>query len=287
MSSHIAIGSVRDRDLSDPRRRGVWACEYPTSEDEARDILRQWVRDGRDVYRSIYRRTRATHAEGPKLCLPSNRIAFEVDAVADNERARALLKRVDPTLVSSGTRGHYHVYVTLSEVLPWVELKGLALGLYRAVGVIDGGKYGGGFLRVPGSLNHKYDPPRPVRYVRRGGVVPIETLRSIVDAHTPPVCVSTATTLQAEPYGDLSADIRRMINEPNAGGARRHRRLFKLIRKCQEYGLTQGQTLAVVMDDSGGEDKFDDREMTREVRSCWKPETPVSGQLTEESEGDI
>lgn len=280
MTNHIAIGSVRDRDLSDPRRRGVWTCEYPTSEDEAREILRQWAREGRDVYRSIYRRTQATHAEGPKLCLPSSRIAFEVDAVADNERARALLKRVDPTLVSSGTRGHYHVYVTLSEVLPWVELKGLARGLYRAVGVTDGGKYGGGFLRLPGSLNHKYDPPRPVRSVRRGGVVPVETLRSIVDAHTPPVCVSTALIVKEEPYGDLSTSyerrkILRILNEGDGGGVRRHRLTFKLIRLCQEAGLTQGQTLSVLLDHTASLDKFDERTLPHEVLRCWYQDSPA------------
>lgn len=278
MTDHIAIGSVRDRDLRDPHQRGTWESRYPTSEAEARKVLRLWSSEGRDVYRSIYRRTEPTHSEGPDLCLPSDRIAFEVDQVAPGGygHAKDVLRQVDPTLVSSGSPGHYHVYVQIDRILPWAELKELAKGLYRAMGVTEGGKYGGGFLRVPGSLNHKYDPPTHVRRVRVGAEVSLDVLRSVVlHAHTAPMHVSTAVTLQAEPYGDLSASIRRMLRENDAGGARRHRLAFKLIRMCQEYGLTQGQTLGVLLDHPATGDKFNDCEMAREVRSCWKPETPT------------
>ncbi|MCF8606018.1 hypothetical protein L5I01_21945 [Gordonia sp. HY442] len=270
----IAVGSIRDRDLSDPHQRGVWESRYLPTPAKARDVLRQWSSEGRDVYRSIYRRTEPTHSEGSDLCLPSDRIGFEVDQVAGMGRAKDVLRQVDPTLVSSGSPGHYHVYVQIDQVLPWSELRDLAKGLYRAVGVVEGGKYGGGFLRVPGSSNYKYDPPRPVRYIRHGDVLPLGTLRSVVRAHTTPVGVVTTSTLQAEPYGDLSAGIRRMLREDDAGGARRHRLTFKLIRMCQEYGLTKGQTLGVLLDHPATGEKFDEREMTREVHSCWKPETP-------------
>lgn len=290
--TYIAIGSVRDRDLSDPHQRGTWESQYLKTEDEAGKVLRQWAREGRDIYRSIYRRTDATHAEGPDLCLPSDRIAFEVDHVGRVGKAKDVLRQVNPTLISSGSPGHYHVYVQIDRILPWSELKDLARGLYHAMGVTEGGKYGGGFLRVPGSLNHKYDPPTKVRYVRRGDVVPLGTLRSLLDAHTPRVRVSTAATLVAEPYGDLSVSvegrkIERMLREDDGGGVRRHRLTFKLIRMCQEYGLTQGQTLGVLLDHPATGDKFDERDMTREVRSCWKPETPVESESTEASEGDI
>lgn len=283
----IAVGSVRDRDLSDPHQRGIWDCAYLPTPAEARDVLRQWSGEGRDVYRSIYRRTEPTHRESDRLCVPSDRIAFEVDRVGGVGRAKEVLRQVNPTLVSSGSRGHYHVYVQIDRVLPWGELKQLAKGLYLAMGVTEGGKYGGGFLRVPGSLNHKYDPPRPVRTIRRGDVVPLGVLRSVVHAHTAPVGGMSVATLQAEPYGDLSAGIRRMLREDDSGGARRHRLTFKLIRMCQEHGLTKGQTLGVLLDHPATGEKFEEREMRREVHSCWKPETPIRRQLTGESKGDM
>ncbi|QKT06073.1 hypothetical protein HUN08_01850 [Gordonia sp. X0973] len=257
-------------------------------------MLRLWSGEGRDIYRSIYRRTEPTHSEGPDLCLPSDRIAFEVDQVAPGGygHAKAVLRQVDPTLVSSGSPGHYHVYVQIDRILPWAELKELAKGLYRAMWVTEGGKYGGGFLRVPGSLNHKYDPPRPVRRVRIGNVVALGTLRSVVHAHTAPVHVSTAVTLQAEPYGDLSVSyegrkIERMLRERDSGGVRRHRLTFKLIRMCQEYGLTKEQTLGVLLDHPATGDKFDDAETVADLHRCWKPETPARYGLAGASEGDI
>ncbi|MGW0038405.1 hypothetical protein [Gordonia sp. NPDC003376] len=271
MNGYIAIGSVRDR--ADDGR-GVWASDYHDDIDQARKMLRQWHNEGRDIYRSIYRRIEPSHVEAGN-CLPSNQIAFEVDAVADRDAARKVLRRVDPTLVASGSDEHVHVYLTITDAtLDHDELKVLARGLYDAMGVTEGGKYGGGFLRVPGSLNHKFDPPRPVKVFHEGQGCSLAMLKATVRAHTTPRQVGRPGDLHPQPYGRLSGQIRHLLRENNAGGARRHRLTFKLVRLCQESGLSQGQTLAVLMDHPASAEKFDDLE--REVISCWKPNTLAS-----------
>lgn len=75
---------------------------------------------------------------------------------------------VDPSIVVQSSPGKYHMYWLLDEAVgPW-PTEGANKHLIEAVG--DGADKSGfdctQLLRVPGTLNYKYDPPTPVHIVK-------------------------------------------------------------------------------------------------------------------------
>jgi hypothetical protein len=67
------------------------------------------------------------------------------------------------SIVASGTDGHYHAYWLLGETILGDEIKALNLRLAHRLGADDKSTDVARILRVPGTLNHKTDPPTPVK----------------------------------------------------------------------------------------------------------------------------
>jgi hypothetical protein len=116
----------------------------------------------------------------------------------------------EPThLVESGSG--IHVYWVLTSFLSrqeWQELARKLKGLTQALGLrSDPSRTAdiASVLRIPGTLNHKYDPPRPVLLLHASPrlIEKKEMLNAIDRAHEQH-CIPPATTSHASPQSDSS-----------------------------------------------------------------------------------
>jgi hypothetical protein len=120
---------------------------------------------GKDVYYGILLRTaeRGTSSD----CVPTTHVLWsDVDAKHfDGGKAAALFSlgraNLTPSILVDSGNG-FHAYWLLKERVPFVEASGVMRGLAKAIGgdsVHDASRV----LRLPGTHNHKTDPPNPVR----------------------------------------------------------------------------------------------------------------------------
>lgn len=75
----------------------------------------------------------------------------------------ARLNGFEPHLLIASSENHQHAYWFLDRPYELSEWEPKARGLSNALGADPGGWDSTQVLRVPGSLNHKYSPPVPVR----------------------------------------------------------------------------------------------------------------------------
>lgn len=126
-----------------------------------------------------------------------------VAAVTAFLHASGLGKLGMPWLVDSG--GGVHVYWPLTEELAVDEWKPLAEGLKRAAKLhglhidmtvtADAARV----LRMPGTMNWKYDPPKPVLLRQRGATFKLEDIAAKLSGHiAPPKPPSTALVIPGE-----------------------------------------------------------------------------------------
>jgi hypothetical protein len=90
--------------------------------------------------------------------LPPNCLWFDLDAPPVDQE---LLEQVQPLLVCSGREGHLHGYVPLAEPVPVARHRALNQALSARLGA-DHKWSDDALLRLPGTLNHKTDPPGSV-----------------------------------------------------------------------------------------------------------------------------
>jgi hypothetical protein len=121
------------------------------------------LRDGHDVFMGVAPRTER------RGCADAVARVWTLWADCDGPRSVERLRAIRPLpniVIDTGTEGHRHAYWTLREPLrpEWARRANLrlayALGSDRAVA--DPARV----MRVPGTLNRKHDPPRPVRCLR-------------------------------------------------------------------------------------------------------------------------
>ena len=214
-------------------------------------------------------------------------LSFELDAPpADPD----LLKQLNPTLVSSGTPGHQHVYVHLSEPVDAQVANRLSKALATILGVkgSEGGKWeDNGPLRVPGTSNFKTDPPRKVRLTKRS---PLrwnpDELEDLIASVAPATLESSddtrVITADAEPVNQarLPVAVRAALNNTHGDDSGK---LNRLVRTCFETGkLTVGQaiTLALDYEPARAHHLYDDR-IIDDVRRIWaKKEAQVNRKPT-------
>jgi hypothetical protein len=143
--------------------------------------------------------------------LPRMRRSGRCDAVADGcvawvdcddqDSLEALEHfEVPPSLViASGTDGHCHAYWSLSHPVPPGAIERANRRLAATLGSDPAVAHANAVMRLPGTLNHKTEPPTPVRVVaQRPGTVDLQTLlavcRNLPKAQAPPPAPRTPSS---------------------------------------------------------------------------------------------
>lgn len=124
-------------------------------------------------------------------------------------------------------------------------------------------------MRLPGTFNHKTDPPTLVRCLPwTGSAWNPDDLGALlgVDQAAPawphrPVCVAAEQPPHPLPPTVLGA-------RDDCDVADRSKAHHRLVGECREAGLTRGQTLAVVSEYSPSREKYGDR-LPDEVGRSW------------------
>lgn len=207
----------------------------------------------------------------------------DLDGPAADE---ALLDKLDPFRVASGTESHQHVYVPLGEYVPVAVHQALNKALARALGG-DHKWPENSLLRGPGTLNHKHDPPAPVELLSGGGRawdvdelaallgVDVTALESTAPESTTPAVAVVVT----EPVPDpLPARVRSALTHPDVHdkSAAHHR----LVTACRDAGLTVGQAHTIAAGYGPSVEKYGPRLPDEVARSYGKFGEHIPGGTT-------
>lgn len=149
----ISFDSTRERIFEYPRQ----AAEMASAASE--------LAAGADVYYCTTLRSTASRKLVESECVAAVWIHADVDGRV--ELAPDLLP--EAYIVGSGTPGHGHVYLKVTEALSANEFRQLGRGLrdhLRAAGLdVDNKVAANDILRIPGTLNHKTDPATDVAVI--------------------------------------------------------------------------------------------------------------------------
>jgi hypothetical protein len=201
-----------------------------------------------------------------------------------------LVATLEPFTVDSGSDGHRHLYVLLTrEVDPGIHArlnKALALRLGADHKWSDES-----LLRLPGTLNHKADPPTAVTVLPWSGrrwdpdelaVLLGVDLSAAAGAPTSPNG-HVLITPEAAP-DPLPARVRRALKDPDP--ADRSAAHHRLVRACKDAGLTAGQTLTVATGYGPSRAKFNGRLAGEVARSWAKARPPDTTSATHDANTD-
>jgi hypothetical protein len=194
---------------------------------QAERLIASCARRG-DVYVGVALRSTDTH--GGRRAIGASHLAW---LESDNPRSASLLESFPyppSMLVASGTPGHLQAYWTLDRRCDVDELERLNRRLAYALAGDPGCTDAARILRPPGTLNHKHDPPLPVRLLAFNAGVPVgvEHLHAALPADPDPVTWRPApkrprtgrTHLDRELLAIPAADYARVLTslEPNREG---------------------------------------------------------------------
>lgn len=178
--------------------------QWPAEREKALGAITDWAARGVSVWRSsalsVSGKRRLTETAHTRF------IAFESDKALDFP-AQRLLRRLKARRVCSGTEGHYHWTVEVSDhQFTAQEARDWAKSLANQCGVTgkseDGGKWSpNDYLRVPGTMNSKHGEPCVIE--ARGDSITFETLRSLVTLrhHDADSCANTSRWSLRMPTG--------------------------------------------------------------------------------------
>jgi len=192
-----------DRRGGPPRQK--W---FPIADREAAAREAVALSETFDVYFGVVPRTRE---EGTKDAVGEARVVWADLDSADATIALAGFEVAPSAVVASGSPGCHHAYWLLEEPVP----RDLLEQINRRLAVYLGGDErvtdAGRILRVPGTLNHKADPPRPVTLQQLTGEVhPLDRLLAALPdavAEEPPVAATNASEAVSEPVANVLAKL--------------------------------------------------------------------------------
>lgn len=202
-TAQLAIGYGPHRDDRGKYRHHDWSeigFEWPDDLDGILDRVKHVLAStAADVYVRPYLApdARVRRAKG-------NAVARRLIHADRDGTEPLVLPRSLPHLfaVDSGTPGHEHVYVPVDDDLTVEWHEALCRGLAAKVGQADAKISDNDVLRLPGTWNHKHDPPRPVAWIEHptGAVgAPVELIASV-----------------------LGVDFARPARKPSAAGDNKH-----------------------------------------------------------------
>lgn len=194
----------------------------------------------------------------------------DLDGPATDE---ALLCTLDPLVVQSGSAGHRHLYLPLVRAVDLGAHARLNRALAQALGA-DAKWSDEALLRLPGTLNHKTDPPTVVTPLPWSGRVwePSELAAllgvDLAAAGAPTGRANAGNSTTAEPVPDpLPTLVRRALEHPDV--ADRSAAHHRVVGACYDARLTIGQALAVCSGYGPSVEKYGNR-LAAEVDRSWR-----------------
>ncbi len=150
----LAVGRHPYRSEAGKYHHKDWQEEFYSWPAQADSLLNRVLGavETADVYVSVL--LRSSRSRKAKTALPSRWLWSELDAPPTDEALLARLLERGGMVVDSGSLGHQHVYVRLTEDAPVDVLSGLSRRLKVALGG-DHKHDAAVVLRVPGTFNHK------------------------------------------------------------------------------------------------------------------------------------
>lgn len=246
-------------------RRYPWPEGWQTLRTDVSQILAAGERA--DVY--VCPAVRFTDDRRKGSALPPMVCWVDLDGPVLNE---VLLSTLDPLTVRSGSDSHRHGYLPLTRPVDLGTHAWLNRALAQALGA-DAKWSDEALLRLPGTPNHKTDPPTVVTPLPWSGRVwePTELAGllgvDLTAAGGPASRASTAAAATAEPVPDpLPALVRWALDHPDT--ADRSAAHHRLVSACHDAGLTRGQTITVAAGYPPSREKYGDR-LAAEVDRSW------------------
>ncbi|MCA1704734.1 MAG: hypothetical protein LC808_16310, partial [Actinobacteria bacterium] len=177
-----------------------------------------------------------------------------------------LLAELNPFIVESGSEGHRHAYIPLSEPVGldrWQQLQtALRARLKGDAKIADND-----LLRFPGTWNHKTDPPNPVRCLPWTGKPwnpdDLATLLDVGQDGPPPPEQITPE----QPPDPLPPVVREVLDD-DSDVDDRSKAHHRLVTACHIAGLTTRQTFAVASHYVPSRAKYGDR-LAEEIARSW------------------
>ena len=176
--------------------------------------------------------------------LPGKTLWVDVDHGLAAEQVQFLRSEPAFRVVKSGTPGHSHVYLQLADSMTPDELR---RGNWWLVDRLDGdsGWQVNGVRRLPGTFNHKSDPPQPVLLAAGGGPpVALGRLQELVGDWAPPEDArrqGKQTEIVPEALVRVPRKMQEKLDtEPEADTSDQ---LAGLVKYALEQGYTDGEVL--------------------------------------------
>lgn len=265
-------GKYRHREWTERRYR--WPADVELLHRDVRQLVA--AHEPVDVY--VCPAVRFTDDRRQGSAVPPVVCWADIDGPCADDR---LLAALDPFTVLSGSGDNRHVYAPLTRPVDLRSHRALNRALATALGA-DSKWSDESLLRLPGTFNHKSDPPALVQPLPWSGRAfdPLELgILLGVDPAAPPAPRTPVAT--AEPVPDpLPIRVRWALAHPDVPdrSAAHHR----LVGACREAGLTLGQALTVVARYAPSRDKYGDRLAEQTARS-WDRVRPATGS----SDGEV
>jgi hypothetical protein len=245
----VAFGHDSYRDDTGKYKHRTWTQRqypWPTGRDALHTDVSRMLAAGERVDVYVCPAVRFTDDRRKGSALPPMVCWVDLDCAPADP---GLFADLDPFVVESGSDGHRHGYVPLSRPVD--------LGTHARLNQALAAKLGGdakwsdeSLLRLPGTLNHKTDPPTVVTPRRWSGRVwdPVE-LAALLGVETTAGSVSpggsSSQTAGEAPPDPLPKRVLWALEHP--GRSDRSAAHHRLIRACRDAGLSEGQALSVAM----------------------------------------
>jgi hypothetical protein len=198
------------------------------------------------------------------------RLHADLDHVITPEDARKIAQ-LRAWAVQSGTLGHLHVYVELDRSLDQANYELLEESLAAYFGG-DRKTRDNDLLRIPGTHNHKTDPPNPVRWDGRVSDKkwnPEELLRILPRVQAKTSADDCDDAITPEP-AILPRSVLDVLAEPSGGD--RSAKTPRIVNACKAAGLNKQQTLFAVLGDPEQAQRYNEkgiRFMYREIHRLF------------------
>lgn len=235
---------------------------WPNEHDKLRRDVEATSGKRVDVY--VCPAVRYTRDRRKGTALPLKVLWTDLDGLKNED----LLTKLNPFIVESGSEGHRHAYLPLTEEVDPEKWQQLQTGLRDRLGG-DAKIADNDLLRLPGTWNHKTVPPRPVQSLSwTGSPWDPDDLDSLLGedlaaapAKRRPACVVAEPPPDPLPPKVLDALTDRDVDD-------RSRAHHRVVGACRDAGLTHGQTATVVSEYPPSQAKYGDR-LPEEVGRSW------------------
>lgn len=258
--------------VRDPRRApgtpGAFShssFRWPTEADSMVNAAIMADCDGFDVYFSVHLTVGENRWAGQAVSRRRLHLDIDRDLTDSDTRKIAALGR-GAWCVESGSGGHVHLYVDLSESIDEATYNSLEESLRAwfgsdVTGKADSKIRDNDVLRIPTTLNHK-PGGGPVLWDGSVGEEPWDVME--LQAILPAVeYVHTETSHDPiQPAAvEIPQHIRQMLDAPPPGGDR-SAKTFPIVNACVKAGLTKEQTMYVLLESEDQRNRFEEKRNT-------------------------